>query len=866
MGFIYEIESRKIQALTFNQIPVWKRYKQLQNFLSNSLGKEFTLIFAEPEIQRNIARWNCFNLSDNAQSINTLNKQDKLKYKKILQSKLVPIIDLSKKLKLSTKQEEKKWGLFLELMLKIPSDDTIFVDGTNISIAAWGFKFIKHHEVSAVEFSIDKDIPQDYDSGSIEQNADNITEDTTEQNNQKQESNWEEQNNDNTEQNNQEQVTDNTEQNNQKQEVNDVEQNNQIQESNDVDQKVNNEEKNSQDTNSDGNKTKNSPKKKFWWWLIPLVIIGALCFFLFKKPKSVLPEKPNVIVPIDSNKIISDPDTITKIVSDRLNIALTGENQDIKKFAREFKNLYKSDDYKIIYYDTVTSRIQIQIPQKFRVKVKRELPEKMNDFSMLIWDENLFDNKYVPQDPGFSDAKKKWWIEAVKAMSAWNISRGNSNIVVAIIDESFDLNHPELKGKIVKPWNIPAHSPDVQPYGGIHGTHVAGIAIGNANNSSGVCGIAPNCKFMPIQVGDRYGQMTNTAVIDAVLYAIGHGANVVNMSLGMNIDPRIKALPINEQNVYRRGLFKSQERFWDRLFKKAYKKNIVFVLAAGNDNVIVGLDPMQRSNKTIKVSAIDPRMDKASFSNFGELSTISAPGVHIYSSVPNGKFKYLDGTSMASPVVTGGVAILKSINPALSFDEIVDLMQSTGMPIHSSAHIGNLLQLSVAANIAQRRRAKMPRVGCGQMQAKIDSLLQEIEKIKQQCEDSSTSGDTLEIPPDASNVNFAVGRWKSTTYLYNESGDKVTLYFDFYADKTGKISFIEEDNTEYKANLKLSLQGRKFIMEQTEEASCINGNSNKQYVPYYFKAEADNTGKALCWAQNKTNHSNQFNFNLIKIN
>ncbi len=177
--------------------------------------------------------------------------------------------------------------------------------------------------------------------------------------------------------------------------------------------------------------------------------------------------------------------------------------------------------------------------------------------------------------------------------------------------------------------------------------------------------------------------------------------------------------------------------------------------------------------------------------------------------------------------------------------------------------MGNIIQLDVVANIAKNKRGKMPKVGCPEMQDKIDSLLQEIEKIKKQCPDSTEGTDTLKIPPDAKNPDFAEGRWKSTTYIYNTSGDKVVLYFDFYKKGKGEITLVEPDNTECKADLSLSINTGKFIIDQLTASTC--NPPPESYNAYYFECEPDNNGCAECWAENKKDKSNKFKFSLVKI-
>jgi hypothetical protein len=273
---------------------------------------------------------------------------------------------------------------------------------------------------------------------------------------------------------------------------------------------------------------------------------------------------------------------------------------------------------------------------------------------------------------------------------------------------------------------------------------------------------------------------------------------------------------------------------------------------------------MQRTPYTINVSAIDMDNKKASFSNYGQRSTLSAPGVQIYSTFPNGKFALQDGTSMAAPVVAGAVALMKSINPAISNADIVDILQTTGIPIAGKPYVGNLIQLDNALPIIDKIRQKMPKVDCPESQKRIDELLKEIERIREECS-SDAGNDTLKMPIIGSkDFEFAKGRWKSTTPIFSLlNGEKVTIYFDFYSNGTGLISLVEPDNTTCTADLALKLERSSLLINQLDMASCAPAAGS--YNPYTFECVPDNKGCAVCTAKNKVNATNQFVFNLIRV-
>jgi subtilisin family serine protease len=316
---------------------------------------------------------------------------------------------------------------------------------------------------------------------------------------------------------------------------------------------------------------------------------------------------------------------------------------------------------------------------------------------LFVFDEALFEARYTPNDPAFKDPDKSWYLHAVKAPQAWDDTTGSHKHTIAVVDNGFNLEHPELKDKVVMQYNVWLHSSKVFPQKVDHGTHVAGTALAIADNGKGILGIAPKCAFMPVQVADAKGLMTITSMLDGILYALYQGADVVNVSLGINL-AGLDALPEEVQREMIRTRFKEEERVWNKIAEIADKHKAVIVVAAGNDNVLAGISPQQRPKNIITVSATDkqnqPSPPKADFSNYGEYSTISAPGVDIYSCVGRNGYTMMNGTSMAAPIVTGGVALIKALNESLSAEEIICILQSTGLP--AGSNVGKLVQLDSA--------------------------------------------------------------------------------------------------------------------------------------------------------------------------
>ena len=273
---------------------------------------------------------------------------------------------------------------------------------------------------------------------------------------------------------------------------------------------------------------------------------------------------------------------------------------------------------------------------------------------------------------------------------------------------------------------------------------------------------------------------------------------------------------------------------------------MTLVIAAGNDNVMSGLDPMKRNEQTLIVSAVDKSIRKADFSNYGFYSnlpycysTISAPGVDIYNAVPGNSYDALQGTSMASPVVAGAVALLKSVNKDLTPAQIIEILQSTGVEINDP--IGNMIQLdkaldaAISGNYSRAKSSKSP-FGQGGQRMKRGDLA------------------------DPTSIH---GLWQATEYLYNQSNERVAFYFQF-ASGTSKMMLVEVDNgnDRYEARLSVDVSAGNLSIVQMENAQ---NSAGRQYESYTFSCKADNAGYLLCEASaNDRNH--HLSFYLEKIN
>ncbi|MBD3272289.1 MAG: S8 family serine peptidase, partial [Elusimicrobia bacterium] len=300
----------------------------------------------------------------------------------------------------------------------------------------------------------------------------------------------------------------------------------------------------------------------------------------------------------------------------------------------------------------------------------------------------------------------------IDAPEAWDITEGDDQVVIAIVDTGVDYNHEDLENKIwINEDEIPNNNKDDDNNGFIddrigydfvsvdpgqvysgedpgppdndpmdfngHGTHCSGIAAAETDNTVGIAGVAPKCRIMCIRAGyedsDGYGVLQNTDIEQAIQYAIDNGADVISMSFG-NTWPYLS--------------------YADEI-ETAYRENIVCVAAAGNYGSYSMFYPAAFP-EVIAVAATDNKDARSVWgnysSNMGPWIDLAAPGSSILSTVPyrissNGYYK-LGGTSMACPHVAGAAALLRSLKPAFTNEEIKSAVKMKSDPINPDYYIG----------------------------------------------------------------------------------------------------------------------------------------------------------------------------------
>ncbi len=290
----------------------------------------------------------------------------------------------------------------------------------------------------------------------------------------------------------------------------------------------------------------------------------------------------------------------------------------------------------------------------------------------------------IPNDPGFaySYGLNNPNNVDIDAPEAWSITTGNPSTIIAVLDSGLALNNPDFANRIwtnpvndaaqgypndIHGWNFVGNNNNVSDDNG-HGTHVTSLIAAAGNNGTGIAGVDWNAQIMPIKFLDSNGDGTTDRAVSAIIFAVNHGAKVINASWG--------------------GLDYTQPLYDAISYANAH--NVVFVTAAGNDGTTNDFFPSYpasfRLPNELSVASVDSNGQLASFSNYGAQTVdIAAPGVDILGDYPtnlssNG-LQVLSGTSMSTAYVTGVVALLAGIHPEYTAAQLVQRIDATAKPL-----------------------------------------------------------------------------------------------------------------------------------------------------------------------------------------
>ncbi len=264
-----------------------------------------------------------------------------------------------------------------------------------------------------------------------------------------------------------------------------------------------------------------------------------------------------------------------------------------------------------------------------------------------------------PELGGTIDWDLLWGLENIRAKEAWQITTGSPNVIVAIIDTGVEMAHPEFANTtFVGAFDATGEGLEDRDFNG-HGTHVAGTAAADGR-SGRIAGVVWDSPIMPIRVQNLAGSIWTSYLTDSMLYL---GAFAEHDPEGRRIVPNM--------SIGGRGY---SFAFKDAI-DYAAERGVVLITSAGNDSKRVISYP-GAYNGVVSVAATTPYNVKADFSTIGFWNSVGAPGVKIWSTVPNG-YSFMQGTSMASPHVAGAAALLLAVHPDLTPLQIKNQLEQT---------------------------------------------------------------------------------------------------------------------------------------------------------------------------------------------
>lgn len=282
--------------------------------------------------------------------------------------------------------------------------------------------------------------------------------------------------------------------------------------------------------------------------------------------------------------------------------------------------------------------------------------------------------RFGVNDPGLEFL---WGFDALRVDKLYEFLRTNQikpskKTVIAILDTGVDAEHEDIKSNFTS--INKAYDTDKQG----HGTHCAGIAGSVSNNGVGVASFGPENQFYQIssvKVLSDNGMGTQARIINGIIEAADQGVDVISMSLG--------------------GLSnQSKQTAYEKAVQYANDKGAIVVVAAGNSR----MDSKNYSPANVKgviaVTAVNDQLRKADFSNFVrniEMG-VAAPGVGIYSTIPQDKYATYNGTSMATPYVSGLIGLMKSIEPAITTKQVFQILNRTGKTTFETNDTGRFIQ------------------------------------------------------------------------------------------------------------------------------------------------------------------------------
>jgi subtilisin family serine protease len=264
----------------------------------------------------------------------------------------------------------------------------------------------------------------------------------------------------------------------------------------------------------------------------------------------------------------------------------------------------------------------------------------------------------IAEDPNDPDYAAQWGLARINVPLAWEVSSG-SGTVVGVVDTGVEASHPDLQGQLLPGYDFVNNDGDPADDNG-HGTRMAGVIAARRNNALGIAGIAPDARVLPIKAADAQGYGLYSDIANGIVYAVDHGAQVVNLSV---VGP-VQSTLLLDAVTY------------------AAAHDAVVVAASGNSGTSTPGYPAA-SPGVVAVGATDADDLRASFSVYGAWLGLTAPGVDIATTTLNGNYTGSTGTSPAAAFASGVFALLFAAEPTLSRSEAIARVEDNALDLGS---------------------------------------------------------------------------------------------------------------------------------------------------------------------------------------
>ena len=396
----------------------------------------------------------------------------------------------------------------------------------------------------------------------------------------------------------------------------------------------------------------------------------------------------STIVDIEASTIALNSTNDKAIFKDKEIVAIgyIAGNTVPKKMSNSFYiKLYEYADTIILNEVVKTTKTHLigNVPYMdrwYKIMVANSTIDNSLEMSNYFYETGLF----ADVDPGFildfkpscvsdSELASQWALSAVNACDAWTLTKGNPNIRVAVVDMGIDMNHQEFTNSYFYETSYDCELDlEVNNIYDYHGTSVAGVINSNHNYGKNA-GIAPNVTIMPVSHsfrGIEEVQNSPEQLASGISWAVQNGADIINCSWGLT--------KILYDNIHTALL---EDAILTAINNGRNNKGCIVVFASGNFGIKDINYPACFTPEILAVGAQSSNDKRFELSCYGKEIDVVAPGYNIYTLYLNNEYHSTSGTSFAAPYVSGIAALILSINPDLTREEVVNIIETTAQRV-----------------------------------------------------------------------------------------------------------------------------------------------------------------------------------------